>query len=206
MLSNPAARASRYRLPRPGDRVQASEPGELLVSNDWTPKLRRLTPASRKPVQPGRRRRFRVGLERDLGVRRDVEGLAAGRDESADLVRLEQRRRAAAEEDRVDALRPGRRCRISPLQRVDVAVLQAGSNRPAVEVAVVADRGAERDVEVEAEHLSIRAGFAEPRCPSPSIAGTSWLDACGAPSDYDPALPPDQPSSRFRPAVRDRGP
>jgi hypothetical protein len=38
-------------------------------------------------------------------------------------------------------------------QRIDVACLEIGVEQAAVEVAVVADRRAERDVDVEAERL-----------------------------------------------------
>jgi len=68
-----------------------------------------------------------------------------------DLVRLEQRRRAAAKEDGVGRrLVPG----ASDLgrERVDVLPLHVRVEQPAVEVAVVADVAAKGDVEVKAEH------------------------------------------------------
>jgi hypothetical protein len=43
--------------------------------------------------------RFRIGLERDLGVGGKVERLATGIDDGRDLRRLEQRRRPAAEKN-----------------------------------------------------------------------------------------------------------
>ncbi len=54
-----------------------------------------------KALEARRRRRLRIGLERDFGVGRQRERLAAGADEARDFFRFEQRRRAAAEEDRV---------------------------------------------------------------------------------------------------------
>ena len=106
--------------------------------------------------------RLGVRLHRDLAARRDVEGRRAGADDPRDLVGLEERRRPAAEVDRVrcGAVRPEglpdtwRRTAVGHLarragpqacladlqdQRVDVTHLQIRIEQPAVEVAVVAD-------------------------------------------------------------------
>src|SRR6185436_97121 len=99
-----------------------------------------------KAGHPRRRRGFGVGLERDLGVGRDVERLAARRHETRDLRRLEQRRGPAAEEDRVSRAALGRSN--LALERRHVPILQPGLEEPAVEVAVVADGAAERYVQV----------------------------------------------------------
>jgi hypothetical protein len=93
---------------------------------------------------------FRIGLQRDLGVRRDVERLAAGGDEPRDLGRLEQRRRPAPEEDRVGCATL--RGSDLALEGRDVAIFQPGFEQPTVEIAVVADGAAERNVEVQPEH------------------------------------------------------
>jgi phage/plasmid primase-like uncharacterized protein len=102
-------------------------------------------------IQPLERHRLRVRFERDLRIRGHRERMATGGDDGLDLVGLEQRRRASAEVDRV-----GRRSvsvrRDLAEQRSDVALLQRGVKESAIEVAVVADRRAERDVDVEAEH------------------------------------------------------
>jgi hypothetical protein len=47
--------------------------------------------------------RFWIGLERDLGVTREPKRLAAGGEQPRNFFGLEQGRRAATEEDRVDA-------------------------------------------------------------------------------------------------------
>src|SRR5262249_36185187 len=84
--------------------------------------------------------------------------------------RLQKRGRPAAKKDGVGRLAvPG-----SPdflLEGGYVAFLERRVEQTAVEVAVVADRRAEGNVEIQAEHEG--------------------------PYDYDRALPPDQPSSRL---------
>ena len=101
MLSKPAARASakaaraRSALCRRDSRRSSSS------RNDWTPKLSRLTPAAPERREPRFGHRFRVGLQRHFGVGGDVERRATRGDDARDLVGLEQRRRAAAEIDRV---------------------------------------------------------------------------------------------------------
>ena len=103
--ANRVARRLRHECSRPSRRSSSSR-------NDWTPKLSRLTPAARKPSSASGGGRFGVGFERDLAVGREVETLAAGRMMRRDFRRLEQRRRAAAEEDGVGGDRGvGRRTR-----------------------------------------------------------------------------------------------
>ena len=152
-LSNPAARASA--TASRARSAECSRPSRCSSAsrNDWTPKLMRLTPAARNRSSRSRSTRLRIGLERDFGVRGDVERLAAGLDQRADFLRFEQRRRAAAEEDRVGRLARAPAARISCSSAATYRVLQPGVEQAAVEVAVVADGGAERDVEVEAEHV-----------------------------------------------------
>ena len=72
---------------------------------------------------------------------------------------LEERRRAAAEVDRVGritVLPSGSSSPAHPLnfreQRAHVALLERRVEQTSIEVAVVADGGTERDVDVEAEH------------------------------------------------------
>ena len=68
----------------------------------------------------------RVGLERDLAARLERQAGADGGDQPLDLRRLEQARRAAADEDRVDAPAPdeGQRCFEIGDQGVDIALLR----------------------------------------------------------------------------------
>src|SRR5262249_34406342 len=109
-----------------------------------------------------------IGLERDFRRGREIHPFAHRLDDGRDLARIEERRRPSAEEDRVSleglshsvghlfrrADRVFRRADPRDLapQRVDVARLQRLVIEAAVEVAVVADRRAERDVDVDAEH------------------------------------------------------
>ena len=123
-------------------------------SNDCTPIERRLKPISRSPRRYSDVIAARVRLERDLGVRRDRE------------------RRAQAVEDRRASRRPGsgsacrRRRTPSRRGRPPTASRQSDASLSSVcavrrdqvlvagvrvEVAVAALRGAERDVEVEAD-------------------------------------------------------
>ena len=106
---------------------------------------------TQKPAHPIDGHRFRVGLEGHLGIRRDGEAVAARVDQLANLVGLEQRRRPAAEEDRVRRAAVARATDLR-LERRDVSRLQPGVEQTSIEVAVVADVTAERDVEVEAQH------------------------------------------------------
>ena len=157
-LSKPAARASRTAIAaRAAEWIRPSRRSSPS-SNDCTPKLMRLTPAARNAGEPLGRRRFRIGLERDLGVRRQRERVAARADEPRDFVGIEQRRRAAAEKDRVGRGAPcgsprsaESRARAPSTYRA----LQSRIEQTAIEIAVAADRRAERDVEIEAEHAVV---------------------------------------------------
>jgi hypothetical protein len=71
-----------------------------------------------------------------------------------DFVRFEKRRRAATEENRIRGFRPnGLTCPTRPVdlidQRLDIARLEVGIEQAAVEIAVIADRGAEGNVDVQ---------------------------------------------------------
>jgi hypothetical protein len=82
----------------------------------------------------------------------EIERIAARLDDGANLFRLEHRRRAAAEENGVGRDAAGAQSDLAA-HRLDVAVLQLGLKETTIEVAVVADGGAERDVDVESEHF-----------------------------------------------------
>ncbi len=100
-------------------------------------------------VQPLARQRLRIGLERDL--RRVVQraGLCARPDEAGHITGLEQRRRAAAEEEAV-GLDAGRQAGANlPLESLDVASFETRIQQAAVEIAVRTNRLAERNVQVE---------------------------------------------------------
>ena len=77
---------------------------------------------------------------------------SAGRDDYADLLTREQRRRTSAKVDRVDGgVRLRRALNLKP-QRLDILLLETLVQQSAIEVAVIADGRAEGDVEVETEH------------------------------------------------------
>ena len=94
--------------------------------------------------------------------------MPAGVNERANLPRLEQRRRPAAKVDRVGR---GAACpersrgarRNLAQQRGDIPLLQIRVEQTSVEVAVVADRRAEGNMDVEPEHWS---QFTRPTSPA----------------------------------------
>src|SRR5262249_17963745 len=99
---------------------------------------------------------FGIGFERDLATGRDGEPVAKGADDPRDVVRIEQRRRPAAKVDGVDGSvgsEPGRTD--VPNERVDVTRLHRVVVQAPIEVAVIADRRAERDVDVRAERCGL---------------------------------------------------
>src|SRR5205823_2016990 len=106
----------------------------------------------------------RVRLERNLAIVGDIERVVARADDASDFVGLEQRRRAAAEVDRVGAaflIRGAGLYACLPNlrdQRIDVPLLQRGVEQPAVEIAVVADGRTERNVNVQPEHGNLVIG------------------------------------------------
>src|SRR5205814_7912600 len=117
--------------------------------------------------EPRRVNRLGVRFERHLAIARDVERLLARADDAPHLAWLEERRRAAAEVDRVGArgdwglgigdwLKVRNRAVTMRANlahdRIYIPALQIRVEEPAVEVAVVADRGAERNVDVKTRH------------------------------------------------------
>ena len=149
--------------------------------SDCTPRLIRFTPASRKP-------RMRASETVSGLVSRVTSASGASRKASLagihqarDLPGLEQRRRAAAEEDRVGRA-PIAGSEDLRLESPDVRRLEIGVEQPPVEVAVVADVAAERDVEVEAD-----GGRTEVR---PCVCSGFRIPLSGIRTGHDPALPP----------------
>jgi hypothetical protein len=111
--------------------------------------------------QPGRRDGFGIRLQRHFPIRRDVKGVLARADDAPDLFRFEERRRAPAEIDRVGRGPGPRRPRphVSDFgdQRLDITRLDLRIEEAAIEIAVVADCRAERDVDVQTEHFRFQA-------------------------------------------------
>ncbi len=96
-----------------------------------------------------------VALDRDLGVGGEVEAAPDAVEHGGEVLRLEQRRRPAAEEDRrqAHARRPrklGEQIELAG-ERPEVAGEHAGVERRRVEAAEVAALRAERDVDVQPE-------------------------------------------------------
>ena len=120
------ARASRT-APRARGRPNECRPSRFSSSsrNDCTPKLSRLTPASRNPAIRSGVDVSGLVFERDFGVRRRRRTRRGTRAMMRAIsCGLEERRRAAAEEDRVGRLARDPAAAISALERLDVAVLQ----------------------------------------------------------------------------------
>ena len=157
------------RLARPLGRMDPAEAGELAVVEGLHADAQaiRAGGANRGQVVGGRG--FRVQLERHLGVGRHRERLAARRDQPADLVRREQGRRPAAEIDRVGHGSVGGATDLG-VEGVDVAGLQPGVEQAAVEVAVVADRSTEGNVEIQPEHRVQLTAAPRARRGRPSIS------------------------------------
>ena len=151
MLSNPASRASATARPRPIGRVQPAQPLQLGVPKRLDTETHAVDARRSKPVHSLDVRRLGIGLERDFGVRFDLE-------------RLRGRRRSAgqspAARGATASRRRNRRCR--PARRDRPAGFPARGQRhtgpsgrveqAAVEIAVVADGRTERNVEVEPQH------------------------------------------------------
>ncbi len=116
-----------------------------------------MNPAARSAVEHRRRHGLRVGLDRHLGAGLEAERGADLVEERAEQRRREQRRRAAAEEHRRDRrrARPEDAAGEPDLgeRGADVRgdVVAALARDDPVEVAVAADRRAERHVDVHAE-------------------------------------------------------
>ena len=157
-------------LPRPVDGrghphrvVGAVQRAEHVVDRRLHPEADPVEARGPQLLEVPRRHAVGVGLRRDLHVVGQAElGRGAGHD-GAEVGRLQQRRRTASEEDRLDL-------HVAVAEHVageaDLADRCLGVRRPAgahlvaellggvgVEVAVAAAHAAERDVDVEAERL-----------------------------------------------------
>ena len=108
--------------------------------------------------KPRCRDRLRVDFERHFAIGRDVECVLAGTKDAVHVIRFEEGRGAAAEVDGVGpsiGVRPrvAHRGQTPDLshQSVHVALLECPVEQASIEIAVVADRRTERDVEVKTE-------------------------------------------------------
>ena len=109
---------------------------------------------ARRPIR-GELLRFegaRIRFERDLGVRGERQPRTDSTQDCVDAARREEARRAAAEEDALDAATPHLRQRALEIghERLDVALLgQDPARLVRIEVAIGALPDAPRDVNVE---------------------------------------------------------
>ena len=113
----------------------------------------------------------RVALQRDLGVWLDVEDGARSLEQVGHLSRRHEARRTAAEEDAVHLGAVVRVARQFGLDRLQVHVDAVEARRLAIEVAVRADRQAEREVDVERQAVGHEVS-AECRGCQPRATGT----------------------------------
>ena len=119
-----------------------------------------------QPLEPLRRDAVGVGLERDLGVRAEVEALLQLVENFFQILRAEEARRTAAEIDGVDRVVRREAARFADVvgQRLQVLVRRAAIAAAAegVEVAVFALALAEGDVDVNAQRLAGIAAHDQP--------------------------------------------
>ena len=136
-MSNPAAARLGERRAGAIGAVQPRQPLQLVVAKRLDTEAETVDAGRAVRREPILGDAFRIRLERDFAIAREVERVLARGDDPRDLVRLEQRRRAAAEEDRVgrgqraSSTLAGPAPRDLATQRVDVPRPSASaSNRP----------------------------------------------------------------------------
>src|SRR5919198_1200161 len=137
--------------------MNAPQPFQLIVLERLHTEAETIDTRGAKTFQLFAIDRLGVRLERHFPIGRNREPRRARVDDGADLVRIEERRRAAAEKDGIgltiprQRLRRGRRSVNLFEQRREITRLQRFVVEPSIEVAVVADCGTEGDVDVQAE-------------------------------------------------------
>src|SRR2546425_10345756 len=127
--------------------MQTAQPRELVVTKRLDAVTQSIHTGRAKPLEPFRGHGLGIGFERNLGVGIQRERAAALLDELADFGRFEQRRGAAAEEDRVSRRAVGDAPNLLP-KRADVPRFQGRIKESPIEVAVVANGRAERYVDI----------------------------------------------------------
>src|SRR5215471_18818602 len=83
--------------------MDAPEPTQLVVVKRLDTGAQTIDTSRAKTFQLVAIDSLGIGLERDFAVRVDFESIANGGHDRVNLVRIEQRRRAAAEKDRIDS-------------------------------------------------------------------------------------------------------
>src|SRR5262249_17246289 len=136
--------------------MQPRQPPQLIVAKGLDTETKTIDAGVPKSGEAIRRDGFGIRLECNFGIRCNVERFLTGVDESRHFCRPEKRRGPAAEINRVGSAFYPVRAGAADLsdERRHIPGLQILVQQTAVEVAVVADRGTERDVEVETEHES----------------------------------------------------
>src|SRR5689334_21009218 len=118
--------------------MDAPEPLQLLVDEGLHPEADAIDAGRSKRGQPLTCDRFRICLECDFSVGRDLECFATGEDQALDLVGIEQRRRTASKEDGVGCT-AGSASNLA-FKRRHISTLQISVEQPAIEVAVRTNR------------------------------------------------------------------
>src|SRR5262245_30433776 len=144
--------------------MQTAQTLELLVPERLDTETQTIDAGLAKTGELFERDGLGIGLEGDFSVRCKGKAASARFDNRADLVRLEQRRRAATEENRIGGVAIGPAADLL-VQRGDVLGLQFGVKESPIEVAVVADGRAERNVDVEAQSGHVRPCYDPARPP-----------------------------------------
>ena len=148
MSSNPARRARANAWRAPTASWTPPQSSKLLVSKRLDAETEPRDARLEVPRQPDVGRRLGIRLHRDLRLRRERPRRPAGCDDSADVVRRQHRRRPAAEIHRVGLAQPVGLLDFED-NGIDVSPSQVIVEQPPGEVAVRADRLAERHVHVQ---------------------------------------------------------
>jgi hypothetical protein len=132
--------------------MQASEPLQFDITKRLNAEADTVHPGVPVCTQRVDGDRLGIGFEGDFARRVERKAFAARAHEPSNLLARQQRRGAAAKIDRI-----GRRLRFrgAPDLRLEgrhVPGLERGVEQTSIEVAVVADGGAERDMEIKTQH------------------------------------------------------
>src|SRR5262245_3287520 len=136
--------------------MQPRQPPQLIVAKGLDTETETIDAGVPKSSEEIHRDGFGIRLECNFGIRCNIERFLTGVDNSRHFWRREKRRRPAAEINGVSSPFHSVRAGARDLgdERCHIPRLQTLVQQAAVEVAIVADRGTERDVEVETEHGS----------------------------------------------------
>src|SRR5436309_1112267 len=131
--------------------VDPTQALELVGMEALNPHREAVDPGGGPGIEQRRAHRLRIGLERDLSSRRQVEVLGQDRPQAREMTWGQRRGGAAAEERRAEGEAPrfGRSQRRLALECGEVAFDRRRRQPAAREIAVAAAHGAEGNVDVE---------------------------------------------------------